>query len=196
MSRTLTLENYSHALTLWKELMLRYPKCFFPAGQEKPLKIGIFHDLATECSNFYSMPSKKLLRVFMEIYTGSIFYRAAFISPNAMRIDLNGNETKLISPKERLQAKLETRKLRWALDTTGFEKEKADAKAKRKELKIVLGSKNESENSKRIKQVAAVTNPGTPSRSEQKGVTTPTVTIKKSIPIIVKKKRTIPPNKH
>ncbi len=124
----LTLQLYDQALKLREQLSQIFPKCFFPVGQEKPLKIGIFHELVHRCDEISPMPDKKLIQTFIALYTSSISYRAALIAPDAVRVDLYGNTCSRVTPKERYKAKVTTKQIRWVLATERFEVEQAKAK--------------------------------------------------------------------
>ena len=69
----------------------------------------------------------------MDVYTSSISYKAAIIMPQAMRIDLDGNEIEPVTPKARYRAKTKSSKIIWALDLDGYDAEQSKIKAKLKE---------------------------------------------------------------
>lgn len=66
----------------------KYPKCFFLEGAVKPLKIGIFQDLAAELEGV-DFVSKRLLRNSLRHYTSSWRYLSA-IKVDASRVNLQG----------------------------------------------------------------------------------------------------------
>jgi len=68
----------------------KYPKCFFLDGPVKPLKIGIFQDLAKDLAEA-EIVSKRLLRLSLRHYTSSWRYLSA-IKTGVARIDLSGDE--------------------------------------------------------------------------------------------------------
>ena len=117
---------YQDFLKLRKELKETFPKCFFDPGTEKPLKIGIFHDLMARLGGLPQAPSKRLVKLFMGVYTNSIFYRIALIIPNAMRVDLDGNEVGIVSPEERFNAKIIFKTIIWDLDEGELEQYKKE----------------------------------------------------------------------
>lgn len=185
---TFNLNLYREALVLGKQLQVTFPKCFFPIGQEKPLKTGIFHDLIAKRNALSPIPNKKVLRAFMMIYTSSISYRASLITPNAIRVDLNGNECEPVTAKERYKAKITTRKIIWTLERDGYEAEQAKAKAKLKEQ-----SKKPKETAKPESKI--ITKKEIPDDANKKNPhnrPTPSIS-KKSVPVVVKKKRNISP---
>ncbi|GAM75608.1 proQ protein [Vibrio ishigakensis] len=67
-----------------------FPKCFTLEGEAKPLKIGIFQDLA-ERLNEDEKVSKTQLRQALRQYTSSWRYLHG-VKPGAVRVDLDGNE--------------------------------------------------------------------------------------------------------
>ena len=67
----------------------RFPKCFILEGEAKPLKIGIFQDLAERLSDD-SKVSKTQLRAGLRQYTSSWRYLHG-VKPGASRVDLDGN---------------------------------------------------------------------------------------------------------
>ncbi|CED71468.1 RNA chaperone ProQ [Aliivibrio wodanis] len=67
----------------------RFPKCFILEGEAKPLKIGIFQDLAERLSDDAKV-SKTQLRAGLRQYTSSWRYLHG-VKPGASRVDLDGN---------------------------------------------------------------------------------------------------------
>lgn len=67
-----------------------FPKCFTLEGEAKPLKIGIFQDLAERLSDD-SKVSKTQLRAALRQYTSSWRYLHG-VKAGAVRVDLDGNE--------------------------------------------------------------------------------------------------------
>lgn len=121
---------YQDFLKLNIKLKEIFPKCFFDSGAEKPLKIGIFYDLMAKLNELPEAPSKKLVKLFMSTYTNSIFYRIALITPNAMRIDLDGNEVGMVSPEERFNAKIIFKTIIWDLERDELEQYKKEKAAR------------------------------------------------------------------
>ncbi len=199
MARSFTLELYQQAVLLGEQLRKTFSKCFFSPGQEKPLKAGIFHDLIVRLKQLSPASDKKVIRAFMIIYTSSISYRAALIMSNAVRIDLDGNECEPVTSKERYKAKITTRKIRWTLEVQGFEVEQAKIKAKLKEepskkLKEIKEEVKISDN-----KATAVTNPNSVKQKQSHPVNVKQQTSKASASykkpvVVVKKRKTIPPN--
>ncbi|HDY8051474.1 TPA: RNA chaperone ProQ [Vibrio vulnificus] len=67
-----------------------FPKCFTLEGEAKPLKIGIFQDLAERLSEDEKV-SKTQLRAALRQYTSSWRYLHG-VKLGATRVDLDGNE--------------------------------------------------------------------------------------------------------
>ncbi|WP_445398688.1 RNA chaperone ProQ [Zobellella sp. An-6] len=67
----------------------RFPQCFVAAGEAKPLKIGIFQDLAERLAEDPKV-SKTLLRTALRQYTSSWRYLHG-LKAGMSRIDLDGN---------------------------------------------------------------------------------------------------------
>jgi ProP effector len=67
-----------------------FPLCFIAEGETKPLKIGLFQDLAERLADD-SKVSKTQLRVALRRYTSSWRYLKG-VKAGAKRIDLDGNE--------------------------------------------------------------------------------------------------------
>lgn len=87
------MEN-SEKLTNSKEVIAyiaeRFPKCFTVEGEAKPLKIGIFQDLAERLSEDDKV-SKTQLRTALRQYTSSWRYLHG-VKAGANRVDLDGND--------------------------------------------------------------------------------------------------------
>jgi ProP effector len=79
------LTNVKEALAF---LVERFPKCFVLDGDVKPLKIGIFQDLASDL-NESEIVSKRLLRMSLRHYTSGWKYLASVKEGN-QRVDLLG----------------------------------------------------------------------------------------------------------
>ncbi|WP_148275708.1 RNA chaperone ProQ [Rheinheimera nanhaiensis] len=75
-------------------LVQRFPACFSANGAARPLKIGIFQDLAERLQDD-SVVSKTQLRQALRVYTSSWRYLEA-TQEGAARIDLDGNAGDLI----------------------------------------------------------------------------------------------------
>jgi ProP effector len=67
-----------------------FPLCFIAEGETKPLKIGLFQDLAEKLADD-SKVSKTQLRVALRRYTSSWRYLKG-VKPGAQRVDLDGAE--------------------------------------------------------------------------------------------------------
>ncbi len=67
-----------------------FPLCFIAEGETKPLKIGLFQDLAERLADD-SKVSKTQLRIALRRYTSSWRYLKS-VKAGAQRVDLDGNE--------------------------------------------------------------------------------------------------------
>ncbi|MCK8045522.1 MULTISPECIES: RNA chaperone ProQ [Shewanella] len=67
-----------------------FPLCFIAEGETKPLKIGLFQDLAERLADD-SKVSKTQLRIALRRYTSSWRYLKC-VKAGAQRIDLDGND--------------------------------------------------------------------------------------------------------
>ena len=72
----------------------RFPQCFSVKGDAKPLKIGIFQDIAAQLTEEDPI-SKTSLRAALRKYTSSWRYLAC-VTEGAQRVDLTGSEAGLI----------------------------------------------------------------------------------------------------
>ena len=186
------MELYKSILKLREQLQIAFPKCFFSINHEKPLKRGIYHDLLQKANTLSPIPNKKLISLFLYIYTSSISYRAACIVSDAKRIDLAGNEIEVVSADDRLSAKIRSPEIRFALDE-GYERDTISAKAKRKEeLKILQQQKL------KASQPSTEQSPGMPFNTETKAIidNKPSLNVleaKKPVTVTIKKRRNIKP---
>jgi len=83
-------QKFSNSKEVLSFLAKMFPKCFSLEQEAKPLKIGIFHDLAERLAQDDRV-SNRLLRMALRHYTSSWKYLAS-IKEGAARIDLDGNE--------------------------------------------------------------------------------------------------------
>ncbi|MDV7104377.1 RNA chaperone ProQ [Vibrio sp. TH_r3] len=86
MENTEKLKNSKEVIAYVAEC---FPKCFTLEGEAKPLKIGIFQDLAERLKDDGKV-SKTQLRAALRQYTSSWRYLHG-IKPGAVRVDLDGN---------------------------------------------------------------------------------------------------------
>ena len=92
MENTEKLKNSKEVIAYIAEC---FPKCFTLEGEAKPLKIGIFQDLA-ERLNDDPKVSKTQLRAALRQYTSSWRYLHG-VKPGATRVDLDGNSAGAVS---------------------------------------------------------------------------------------------------
>ena len=84
-------------------LVEQFPACFSIKGDAKPLKIGIFQDLATRLENEERV-SKTLLRSSLRHYTNSWRYLHC-IKKGSQRVDLDGKDVAVIEDEHVEHAK-------------------------------------------------------------------------------------------
>ncbi|WP_027252194.1 RNA chaperone ProQ [Photobacterium halotolerans] len=119
------MEN-SEKLTNSKEVIAyiaeQFPNCFTVEGEAKPLKIGIFQDLAERLSDDPKV-SKTQLRAALRQYTSSWRYLHG-VKAGASRIDLDGNECGVLEQEHVDHAQ------------KALEESKAKVRARRKEQAV------------------------------------------------------------
>ncbi|HDV5645735.1 TPA: RNA chaperone ProQ, partial [Vibrio cholerae] len=86
MENTEKLKNSKEVIAYIAEC---FPNCFTLEGEAKPLKIGIFQDLADRLNDDPKV-SKTQLRAALRQYTSSWRYLHG-VKPGATRVDLDGN---------------------------------------------------------------------------------------------------------
>jgi ProP effector len=84
------------------ELSEKFPLCFSQSGEAKPLKIGIFQDLAQRLSDEDGI-SKTQIRHALRLYTSSWRYLAS-VKVGVARVDLDGQAGELIDEQQAAHA--------------------------------------------------------------------------------------------
>lgn len=84
------------------ELSEKFPLCFSQSGEAKPLKIGIFQDLAQRLSEEDGI-SKTQIRHALRLYTSSWRYLAC-VKVGVARVDLDGQAGDLIDEQQAVHA--------------------------------------------------------------------------------------------
>jgi ProP effector len=97
------LQKFTNSKEVIGFLVEQFPACFSNKGDAKPLKIGIFQDLAERLENEERV-SKTLLRSSLRHYTNSWRYLHC-IKKGAQRIDLDGNDIAAIEDEHVEHAK-------------------------------------------------------------------------------------------
>lgn len=80
----------------------KFPLCFIAEGEAKPLKIGLFQDLADALADDENV-SKTLLRQAMRAYTSNWRYLHA-CKEGAVRVDLNGEAAGVVDAEQAAHA--------------------------------------------------------------------------------------------
>ncbi|WP_133471541.1 RNA chaperone ProQ [Paraglaciecola marina] len=114
-------QKFSNSKEVISFLVEQFPACFSSKGDAKPLKIGIFQDLAERLAEEERV-SKTLLRSSLRHYTNSWRYLHS-IKKGAQRVDIDGNEVAVIDDEHVEHAQKQ------------LEESKAKVAAKRKEQK-------------------------------------------------------------
>ncbi|RUO38326.1 RNA chaperone ProQ [Aliidiomarina shirensis] len=86
-------------------LATQFPTCFTLEGEARPLKIGIFDDLATRLADDEKV-SKTRLRSALRQYTGSWRYLRG-VKAGVERVDLDGNDAGLVEADHEEHAQLQ-----------------------------------------------------------------------------------------
>ncbi|RKS84716.1 ProP effector [Orbus hercynius] len=102
----------------------RFPQCFSIEGEAKPLKVGIFQDLAERLADDEQL-SKTKLRSVLRSYTASWRYLYC-LKTGANRVDLDGQPCEVITPEqaEHAQAQLKESKEKAKANRKTVEKDK------------------------------------------------------------------------
>ena len=116
MENTEKLKNSKEVIAYIAEC---FPKCFTLEGEAKPLKIGIFQDLAERLTDDPKV-SKTQIRAALRQYTSSWRYLHG-VKPGAVRVDLDGNSAGELEEEHVEHAK------------TALAESKAKVQARRKE---------------------------------------------------------------
>ena len=98
-----TIQKFANSKEVIAFLAERFPKCFSLEGEAKPLKIGIFQDLALLLSEEERV-SKTLLRSTLRHYTNSWRYLESVVE-GVSRINLDGESDAIIEAEHAEHAK-------------------------------------------------------------------------------------------
>lgn len=104
----------------------KFPLCFSVEGEAKPIKIGLFEDLAVALSDDETV-SKTQLRQALRGYTMSWRYLAA-CKPNAVRVGLQGEEAGIVDEQQAEHAAQTLAQSREAVAARKAEQRKAQRK--------------------------------------------------------------------
>ena len=122
-------EKFSNSKEVIAFLAESFPNCFSTEGDARPLKIGIFQDLAVRLEQEPRV-SKTLLRSTLRHYTNSWRYLHS-IKEGAYRVDLDGNQDAQIEKEHADHAKQQ------------LDESKAKAAEKRKAKQKASGEKRQ-----------------------------------------------------
>lgn len=104
----------------------KFPLCFSVEGEAKPIKIGLFEDLAAALADDETV-SKTQLRQALRGYTMSWRYLAA-CTPNAVRVGLQGEEAGVVDEQQAEHAAQALAQSREAFAARRAEQRKAQRK--------------------------------------------------------------------
>lgn len=104
----------------------KFPLCFSVEGEAKPIKIGLFEDLAAALADDETV-SKTQLRQALRGYTMSWRYLAA-CKPNAVRVGLQGEEAGVVDEQQAEHAAQALAQSREAFAARKAEERKAQRK--------------------------------------------------------------------
>ncbi|MGJ8679047.1 RNA chaperone ProQ [Paraglaciecola sp.] len=123
-------QKFSNSKEVINFLVETFPACFSSKGDAKPLKIGIFQDLAVRLENEERV-SKTLLRSSLRHYTNSWRYLHS-IKKGAERVDLDGKNIAVIEDEhvEHAKKQLDESKAKVA-EKRKEQKQQANKKAKK-----------------------------------------------------------------
>lgn len=140
-------EKFSNSKEVISFLAETFPACFTLEGDAKPLKIGIFQDLADRLSDDERV-SKTLLRSSLRHYTNSWRYLHS-VKEGTPRIDLDGNEGEPIEKEHAEHAKQQ------------LAESKAKVAERRKEQQAKAGAPRRNNKNKKANQHDKTTISGT-----------------------------------
>lgn len=154
-----TTEKLASSKAVIAYLAEQFPQCFSASGEAKPLKIGIFEDLATRMEGDPKV-SKTRLRSALRQYTNSWRYLRS-VTTGSQRVDLDGAEAGIVEEEhaQHAQETLAESKAKAA------EKRKAEAAAK---PAAKSNDKRKARAAKMPERKAKSTKPSAPAKPEVK----------------------------
>ncbi len=138
------------------ELSEKFPLCFSQSGEAKPLKIGIFQDLAQRLTDDDGI-SKTQIRHALRLYTSSWRYLAG-VKVGVARVDLDGNAGELIDEQQAAHA------------AQTLEQSKAKVAEARKAKAAAERAKQKSQQKDQVKTTAAEKAPAKKSSANKSAV--------------------------
>lgn len=147
-SETTETSKFTNSKEILARLTELFPKCFILQGEAKPLKIGIFQDLAERLTEEDNI-SKTRLRQAIRHYTNSWRYLES-VQVGAKRVDLDGNEGEEINEEHASYAK------------TQLDESRAKAKEKRAQQRKAERPKQDKRSDKPAKKFNKPKKPAAP----------------------------------
>ncbi|MDR9828671.1 RNA chaperone ProQ [Vibrio sp. FNV 38] len=166
MENTEKLKNSKEIIAYIAEC---FPKCFTLEGEAKPLKIGIFQDLAERLAEDEKV-SKTQLRAALRQYTSSWRYLHG-VKPGAVRVDLDGNECGV----------LEEEHVEHAKTTLAESKARVSARRKEQALKAKQEAKANNPKANKPKPRRAPAKPAKPQPVETRALTADEMSVGKAV---------------
>ena len=150
-------QKFSNSKDVISYLAESFPACFSVKGEAKPLKIGIFQDLAERLKEEERL-SKTLLRSSLRHYTNSWRYLRG-IKKGVERVDLDGKGVAIIEDEhvEHAQKQLDESQAKVAEKRKADKKQQAEANKKaRKDMpKFATSKKPAKKEQPKVKQAPA-----------------------------------------
>lgn len=147
-------QKFSNTKEVLAFLAETFPKCFTLENEAKPLKIGIFHDLASRLEGDERV-SKRLLRMALRHYTSGWKYLAS-VKVGAFRVDLDGEAGDAVDQEHAEHAQVQ------------LKESKAKAAEKRQQLKQDAAQKRSYKNRAANPAAAKRTKKPSANRSDNK----------------------------
>ena len=133
-----TKDKLTDANQVLQYLAQQFPECFILKGQAKPLKVGLFNDLAERLQDDACV-SKTQLRVAIRRYTSSWRYLKS-IQKGVQRVDLDGNPCGFLEDEHVVFAQ---EKLKESQEKFKKQKQTETAQAKVKRPKKIKNTKQQ-----------------------------------------------------
>lgn len=115
--KPLSAEDQAAVIALGDLLFDRFPRAFVHPRLKgkgmRPLKVGIDKDIKAALPDV----PKRVIKAFLNRYTGSLHYRRCGTMVGTWRVDLEGNAVAVISPDHARNSELHLKRMRAARET-------------------------------------------------------------------------------
>lgn len=141
-------EKFTNSKQVLAYIVEQFPKCFTLEGEARPLKIGIFQDLAERLSDDPKV-SKTQLRAALRQYTSSWRYLYGS-KEGSIRVDLDGNDCGKLEKEhiEHAKTTLAESKAKAAERRKAQLAKNAEKKGEKKEKRVPKSNKTDGERTK------------------------------------------------